>query len=40
MLKSMDWFISRQLLEPIGHVPPAEFEQMYYQQRLSQANAA
>jgi len=22
-----DWFNNRRLLEPIGHVPPAEFEE-------------
>jgi transposase InsO family protein len=39
-LEWVDWFNHRRLLEPIGHVPPAEFEQMYYQQRSSQAMAA
>ena len=27
----VDWFNNRRLLEPIGNVPPAEFEQLYYQ---------
>jgi transposase InsO family protein len=27
----VDWFNHRRLLEPIGHVPPAEFEAAYYQ---------
>ncbi len=27
----VDWFNNRRLLEPIGHVPPAEFEEAYYQ---------
>jgi transposase InsO family protein len=29
-LEWVDWFNNRRLLEPIGHVPPAEFERMYY----------
>jgi putative transposase len=29
-LEWVDWFNNRRLLEPIGHVPPAEFEQEYY----------
>ena len=29
-LQWVDWFNNRRLLEPIGHVPPAEFEEMYY----------
>jgi len=28
----VDWFNTRRLLEPIGYVPPAEFEAQYYQQ--------
>lgn len=28
----VDWFNTRRLLEPIGYVPPAEFEAAYYQQ--------
>ena len=28
----VDWFNTRRLLEPIGYVPPAEFEARYYQQ--------
>ena len=27
-----DWFNMRRLLEPIGYVPPAEFEARYYEQ--------
>jgi len=26
----VDWFNNVRLLEPIGYVPPAEFEQAYY----------
>jgi transposase InsO family protein len=29
----VDWFNNRRLLEPIGDVPPIEFEQAYYRQR-------
>jgi transposase InsO family protein len=35
----VDWFNNRRLLEPLGHVPPAEFEAAYYQQQ-EQAQAA
>jgi putative transposase len=30
-LEWVDWFNNRRLLEPIGYVPPVEFEEMYYQ---------
>jgi transposase InsO family protein len=36
----VDWFNNRRLLEPIGHIPPAEFEQAYYHQREGSAIAA
>ena len=36
-LEWVDWFNNRRLLEPIGSVPPAELEQMYY---LSQTTPA
>ena len=29
----VDWFNTRRLLEPIGYVPPAEYEAQYYQRR-------
>jgi transposase InsO family protein len=35
----VDWFNNRRLLEPLGYVPPAEFEAAYYHQQ-SQAMAA
>lgn len=35
----VDWFNNRRLLEPLGYVPPAEFEAAWYQQQ-SQAMAA
>jgi len=31
-LEWVEWFNNRRLLEPIGYVPPAEFEERYYQQ--------
>ncbi len=36
----VDWFNNRRLLEPLGHVPPAEFEQAYYRQLEESASAA
>ncbi len=27
----VDWFNNRRLLEPIGNIPPTEFEELYYQ---------
>ena len=30
-LELVDWFNHRRLLEPIGNVPPAEFEALYYE---------
>jgi transposase InsO family protein len=29
----VEWFNNRRLLEPIGYVPPAEYEERYYEQR-------
>ena len=39
-LEWVDWFNHRRLLEPIGDVPPAEFEAMYYEDQKSPAMAA
>jgi transposase InsO family protein len=39
-LEWVDWFNHRRLLEPIGHVPPAEFEEAYHRQNPGQAMAA
>ena len=39
-LEWVDWFNQRRLLEPIGNVPPAEFEQAYYRQVEESAMAA
>ena len=39
-LEWVDWFNNRRLLEPIGNIPPAEYELMYYQQREGSSEAA
>jgi putative transposase len=31
-LEWVDWFNNRRLLEPIGNIPPVEFEKQYYEQ--------
>ena len=36
----LDWFNHRRLLEPIGNVPPAERETMYYEAQRQQERAA
>ena len=36
-LEWVDWFNHRRLLEPIGDIPPAEFEAMYYERQESPA---
>ena len=36
----VDWFNERRLLEPIGDIPPAEFEAMYVQQQKETATGA
>ena len=36
----VDWFNHRRLLEPIGNIPPAEFEAAYYRQQEESAMAA
>jgi putative transposase len=33
----VDWFNTRRLLEPIGYMPPAEYEARYYEQRRDAA---
>ena len=38
-LEWVDWFNNRRLLEPIGDIPPAEYQAMNYQNR-DQAMAA
>ncbi len=39
-LEWIDWFNNRRLLEPIGHIPPAEMETAYYTQRQESAMVA
>lgn len=39
-LEWVDWFNNRRLLEPIGNIPPAEAEQMYYANLDTQEMAA
>jgi transposase InsO family protein len=39
-LEWIDWFNNRRLLEPIGNVPPAEFEEVYYRSQKAQVQVA
>ena len=39
-LEWVDWFNNRRLLEPIGNIPPAEYEMMYYRQLEESAMVA
>jgi len=39
-LEWVDWFNNRRLLEPIGYIPPAVFEEMYYRAQEGQAIVA
>jgi transposase InsO family protein len=39
-LEWVDWFNNRRLLEPIGNVPPAEFEMRHLQQQSESASPA
>jgi transposase InsO family protein len=39
-LEWVDWFNNRRLLEPIGNIPPAEFEKVYYTAKDSLAVGA
>jgi len=36
----VDWYNNKRLLEPIGNIPPIEFEATYYEQEHGQAMAA
>ncbi len=36
-LEWVDWFNHRRLLEPIGNIPPAEFEALYHQSQKESA---
>ena len=37
-LEWVSWFNNHRLLEPVGHIPPAEAEANYYRQLASQAS--
>ncbi|MFQ5549330.1 MAG: integrase core domain-containing protein, partial [Woeseia sp.] len=39
-LEWVDWFNNRRLFQPIGDVPPAEYEMAYYRQQDESAMAA
>ena len=39
-LEWVHWFNHRRLLEPIGEIPPAEFEQAYYRRNEPHAMGA
>ena len=39
-LEWVDWFNNRRLLEPVGNVPPAEFEDVYYSTQKAQVHVA
>ena len=39
-LEWVDWFNCRRLLEPLGYVPPAEYEEAYYRTQEAQSQAA
>ena len=39
-LEWVGWFNNRRLLEPIGDIPPVEFEQRYYQHQMSHVRVA
>lgn len=36
-LEWVDWFNNRRFLEPIGNIPPVEFEEMYYRMQETPA---
>jgi putative transposase len=39
-LEWVDWFNHTRLFEPIGYVPPAEFEEEYYRKTASEVDRA
>ena len=39
-LEWVDWFNNGRLLEPIGYLPPADFEAAYYQRQNTPAMEA
>jgi transposase InsO family protein len=36
----VDWFNNRRLFEPIGNIPPVEYETLHYQQQEPRAMVA
>ena len=38
-LEWVDWFNNQRIMEPLGDIPPKEFEMMYYEQVKSQTDA-
>jgi len=36
----VSWFNNKRLLEPIGNIPSAEYEEMYYTRKMSLAHIA
>jgi putative transposase len=36
----IDWFNNRRLFEPLGHVPPVEYEEAYYRDHATPAMGA
>jgi len=36
----LNWFNNRRMLEPIGNIPPAEFEDLYYRKQEAPAMLA
>ena len=36
----VDWFNRKRLLEPLGYIPPAEYEMMYYERNEAPAAVA
>jgi putative transposase len=40
VLEWVDWFNNRRLLEPLGYVPPAEYEAVYYRSQETPAAVA
>jgi putative transposase len=39
-LEWVSWFNGRRLLEPIGYLPPVEYEEAYYGSQVAQAALA
>ena len=39
-LEWVDWFNNRRLLEPIGNMPPAEYEEVYHNSQQTPAMVA